>query len=173
MFGGSTFTKPVLSGCLFPGYFLLSIHTFTVQNVHFLYCTITHTKCKSYIIYSPWQKVQVLAPYLPSELVGRLPILNCIYRASTTLQKNLPIIIRKNYYDVLPYKSVYWLTIYFVHILLLLNYIPYILVCRGSMMVMTLVFQSGRPGSSLNRDHSYMRFDRGTVFIRAFIIPPG
>ena len=45
-------------------------------------------------------------------------------------------------------------------------------VCRGSIMVTTSDFQSGRLGSSPSRDHYSMRLDRGTGLIRAFI-PPG
>ena len=45
-------------------------------------------------------------------------------------------------------------------------------VCRGSIMVTTSDFQSGRLGSSPCRDHYSMRLDRGTGLIRAFI-PPG
>ena len=46
------------------------------------------------------------------------------------------------------------------------------LVCRGSIMVTTSDFQSGRLGSSPCRDHYSMRLDRCTGLIRAFI-PPG
>ena len=54
---------------------------------------------------------------------------------------------------------------------LLLSYSTAI-VCRGSIMVTTSDFQSGRLGSSPSRDHYSMRLDRGTGLIRAFI-PPG
>ena len=45
-------------------------------------------------------------------------------------------------------------------------------VCRGSIMVTTSDFQSGRLASSPSWDHYSMRLDRGTGLIRAFI-PPG
>ena len=52
-----------------------------------------------------------------------------------------------------------------------IHYTNYI-VCRGSMMVTTSDFQSGRLGSSPSRDHYSMRLDRGTGLIRALSLHP-
>ena len=43
-----------------------------------------------------------------------------------------------------------------------------IYVCRGSIMVTTSDFQSGRLGSSPSRDHYSMMLDRGTGLIHRY-----